>query len=55
MIQFCEKNKLSSALVTTINQKKNKIFKEIEFTFLPAALYAYNIGVNTLKIKGQNE
>jgi predicted AAA+ superfamily ATPase len=55
MVQFCDKNKLSSALVTTINQEGNKNFKEIEFTFLPAALYAYNVGVNTLKMKGNNE
>jgi predicted AAA+ superfamily ATPase len=55
MVQFCDKNKLSSALVTTINQEGNKNFKEIEFTFLPAALYAYNVGVNTLKMKGNND
>ena len=55
MVQFCDKNKLSSALVTTINKEGNKTFKEIEFTFLSAALYAYNVGVNTLKMKGNNE
>lgn len=55
LVQFCNKNKLSSALVTTINKEGNKTFKEIEFTFLPAALYAYNVGVNTLKMKGNNE
>lgn len=55
VIQFCEKNKLSSALVTTINQEGNKIFQNIEFTFVPSALYAYNVGMNTLKKKGNNE
>jgi predicted AAA+ superfamily ATPase len=55
IMQFCEKNKLSSALVTTINLEGNKTFKKFEFTFLPAALYAYNVGVNTLKMKGNNE
>jgi hypothetical protein len=55
MIQFCENNNLSGALVTTINLEGNKTFQDIEFTFLPAALYAYNVGVNTLKIKGSNE
>jgi predicted AAA+ superfamily ATPase len=55
MMQFCNNNKLTGALVTTINQEGNKTFQEIEFTFLPAALYAYNVGVNTLKIKGNNE
>ncbi len=55
LVQFCAKNNLSSALVTTINKEGNKTFKEIEFTFLSAALYAYNVGVNTLKMKGNNE
>ena len=55
LVQFCNKNNLSSALVTTINKEGNKTFKEIEFTFLSAALYAYNVGVNTLKMKGNNE
>jgi hypothetical protein len=55
MIQFCGNNCLSSALVTTINREGNKTFQEIEFTFLPAALYAYNVGVNTLKKKENNE
>lgn len=55
LVQFCDKNNLSSALVTTINKEGNKTFKEIEFTFLSAALYAYNVGVNTLKMKGNNE
>lgn len=55
IMQFCEKNKLTCALVTTINLEGNKIYRELEFTFLPAALYAYNVGVNTLKMKGNNE
>ena len=55
IMQFCEKNKLSCALVATINLEGNKTFKELEFTFIPAALYAYNVGVNTLKMKGNNE
>lgn len=51
LIQFCDINNLSCALVTTINQEGNKNFKNIDFTFVPAALYAYNIGVTTLKKK----
>ncbi len=55
IIQFCDKNKLTAALVTTINQEGNKTFQGIAFSFIPAALYAYNVGVNTLRIKGTNE
>lgn len=52
IIQFCKSNNLHCALVTTINQEGNKLFQDIEFTFVPSALYAYNVGVNTLKKKG---
>lgn len=51
IIHFCKNNNLQSALVTTINQESNKTFQEIDFTFIPSSVYAYNIGVNTLKIK----
>ncbi|MBI1837091.1 MAG: ATP-binding protein [Flavobacteriia bacterium] len=55
LIQFCDKNKLTTALVTTKNNEGNKLFQNIEFTFIPSALYAYNIGVNTLKMKDTND
>ena len=55
LIQFCEKNGLTNALVTTKNQEGNKFFQNIDFTFIPSALYAFNIGVNTLKMKGTND
>lgn len=51
IIQFCKSNDLPCALVTTINQEGNKIYQDIDFTFVPSALYAYNVGVNTLKKK----
>jgi predicted AAA+ superfamily ATPase len=55
LIQFCQKNGLTSALVTSKNQEGNKCYQNIDFTFIPSALYAYNIGVNTLKMKSSND
>ena len=55
LIQFCEKNELTAALVTSKNQEGNKCYQNIDFTFIPSALYAYNIGVNTLKMKSSND
>ncbi len=55
LIQFCEKNELTAALVTSKNKEGNKCYQNIDFTFIPSALYAYNIGVNTLKMKSSND
>lgn len=52
LIQFCQQNSFQSALVTSIDVLGIKEVAGLRFTFLPAALYAYNIGVITLKRKG---
>lgn len=51
LLSFCKENKLKSALVTTIVDQGNKTIDGVDLTFLPAALYAYNIGVITLERK----
>ena len=51
LIYFCEKNKLDKALVTSISESDNKSIGDLSLTFIPASVYTYNIGVNTLKIK----
>ena len=56
LIHFCQTNKLKSALVTSIDQLGNKKVDGLEFTFVPASLYAYNIGEGTLeKRKGEDK
>jgi uncharacterized protein len=50
LIQFCKTNKLRSAMVTTIDQQGIRKFDDLAFTFLPASIYAYNIGAQTLKM-----
>lgn len=51
LLQFCENNKLNSAIVTTIDQEGIREQKEIELNFIPASIYAYVVGNNTLEQK----
>ncbi|GAA4132368.1 hypothetical protein GCM10022216_03350 [Sphingobacterium kyonggiense] len=51
LITFCKSNQLKSTIVTTIDMSGTKIHEGINFTFLPASVYAYNIGDYTLKTK----
>lgn len=55
LIHFCKTNKLDSALITSIDKSGNKLVEELDFTFVPASLYAYNIGAGTLekRLKGE--
>lgn len=46
---FCTENKLTEALVTTIDKSGIKAHKSIQIQYLPASLYAYNVGKNTLE------
>ena len=51
LLQFCENNKLNFALVTTIDVEGSRDIKGVHLTFVPASIYAYVIGVNTLEKK----
>lgn len=48
---FCKQNNFKSAWVTTLEQMGNKTIDDINITFIPAAVYAYNIGVNIIEKK----
>ena len=52
LLQFCEKNKLSSALVTTIDKEGSFVYRDINLTFVPSSMYAYVVGLNTIIQKG---
>ena len=54
LIHFCKSNEFESALVTTIDKQGTKEISDLNFTFLPASVYAYNIGENTLRMKSTN-
>lgn len=51
LIHFCKQNNFDASLVTTIDGFANETIEDISITYVPAAIYAYNIGVNTLEIK----
>ncbi|MFS4445442.1 ATP-binding protein [Maribacter sp. 2307UL18-2] len=51
LIDFCNSNKLTSALVTTIDVKAQKEFQGVTLQYVPCATYAYNVGKNTLDKK----
>lgn len=53
LLQFCESNQLTSALVTTIDAEGMREQKRIQLIFVPAAIYAYVVGVNTLEQKSR--
>lgn len=54
LIKFCKSNHFENALVTTIDRQDTKVASEVNFTFVPSSVYAYNIGENTLKMKTTN-
>ncbi len=54
LISFCQSNDFQQALVTSIDQTGTKNIDQIQFSFLPAAVYTYNIGNITLKMKNSN-
>ncbi len=49
--QFCKMNGFQKALVTSLDQMGVKKLESLVLTFLPAAVYMYNIGDITLKTK----
>lgn len=51
LIDFCIKNKLSSALVTSIDVKTEQEYQGVRLQYVPCATYAYNVGKNTLDKK----
>ena len=51
LVYFCKQNNFKASLVTTIDIIDNKTIDNIDITYVPAAVYAYNIGVNTLEKK----
>jgi predicted AAA+ superfamily ATPase len=49
LLFFCKKNDFKAAVVTTIDILGNKQVDDLELTFIPTAVYAYNVGATTLE------
>ena len=47
---FCKTNRLSAAIVTTKDMIGTKSIDEINLTFIPSAIYAYNVGANMVNL-----
>jgi predicted AAA+ superfamily ATPase len=48
LLHFCSKNNLKSALITTIDKEGFNQHQDVELVYVPAAIYAYAVGANTL-------
>lgn len=55
LIQFCKTNRFESAWVTSIDTEGIREIDDLRLTFIPASVYAYNIGLNTLKNMERDE
>ena len=51
LITFCKKNKLDSALITTIDKEGFALIQNLKFYFVPISTYAYIVGKNTFEKK----
>lgn len=54
LIHFCNTNDFDTALVTSIDKTGVVNLDNLQLTFLPSAVYTYNIGNITLKMKNAN-
>jgi len=52
LLSFCAANNLDQAVVTTIDKQGVKECQGVRLTFVPAAVYTYVVGKNTLVQKG---
>ena len=48
LFYFCDINKIPNATVTTIDQKTSLDYNNLQLDFIPAAVYAYQIGYYSL-------
>lgn len=51
LISFCKANDFTGALITTIDRSGIQEVEGLKFTYLPASVYAYNIGEKTIRLK----
>jgi predicted AAA+ superfamily ATPase len=49
--KFCLENDLNAAVVTSINESGTQELDGVSLTFIPASIYTYNVGQNTLQQK----
>ncbi len=50
-LNFCHSNNLGRIMVTTRTQRINKVYKNVEFEFVPASEYCFTVGFNLIQGK----
>ena len=50
LLKFCEENKISTPIVTSLDKEGEITINEILIQYLPAAAYTYTVGKNTLNL-----
>jgi len=48
LFNYCETNKLGEAMITTIDKSGSKVSNKVKYHFIPAALYVYSLGYDSL-------
>ena len=51
LYKFCMESDLNNPIVTTIDKEGERVYKDLNIQFLPAAAYAYTVGKNSLDKK----
>ncbi len=55
LTSFCNNHKLTDTIITTIDIMDQKQIAGVSVNFIPCALYAYNVGVNTIRYHNKND
>ncbi len=50
LVKFCSENNLKNAVATTIDKTGEKTVGDLTVHFIPAAVFAYNVGFNYLRL-----
>ncbi len=48
-LDFCRKNNVKNALVTTLTVHENKVFEGVKIELIPASLYCFTVGYNIVR------
>lgn len=48
LLRFLRDNNLQTALITTIDKEGTKEIDDLKLKFIPASVYAYTVGKNTI-------
>ena len=53
LLSFCNNHKMTDTFVTTLDKSGQKELNKISVNFIPSAVYAFNVGYNTMEYQKQ--